>query len=530
MSNLRTVKKSLIGQEDILYGEGTVVQSRAQGNYNINKVRSIYPVNSLAELNDLDTDKFTKARLYNADGTYVDYEYYSGAWNIVVNSASTELTLSGYLAADYLVPGELRRSTGYATDGDGGANTYRIWPVGTAPAYDGGKWIYNPVSNVDMEGLFPDGIVNVKQFGAAGDGTNNDTVAIAAAISYASGRVYFSEGTYSGSNITYAGDVLAELAAGAILLFEFLRPTISGNLFSIDNRSPSLGQLGSQNNPALPQNNSLCVTRGDKNDPDNTTKYSETAIYTELHTSASVSDPQSVWGSSWKIGAVMAEAQAHSGAEVELNGGAFRSYSTDEPVSLTKRNLVGVSAIGQTNTGASNDSWGVFGANFVAAETSGNNAPNCVGIEVDLVHENSADFTIAPSEGNNYTGYWAQSDANGVYSHTAFYASQTARSDGWANILRFQGDCYGPMVVLRNNRNDANARGIIVEMFYGGAAGRLIDLAVDNGTSRITDTAFRVTGEDINPVYIKVNGSLEQVEVGAPDTGGTGFRLLRVAN
>lgn len=74
---------------------------------------------------------------------------------------STEL-----LGDDSIAVGDFVATRGYHAAGDGGANAYRAWPQGTAPAYDGGKWIYHPGSDVDLEGLFLDGNVNIVQFGA----------------------------------------------------------------------------------------------------------------------------------------------------------------------------------------------------------------------------------------------------------------------------------------------------------------------------------------------------------------------------
>ncbi len=83
MANSRTVTKTLAAQEDLLFGEGLTQQKRAGGDYVVNKVRAIYPVNSLDELNDLDPLKFPKARLY-LDGSVTDY-YYDGTSYVIIN-------------------------------------------------------------------------------------------------------------------------------------------------------------------------------------------------------------------------------------------------------------------------------------------------------------------------------------------------------------------------------------------------------------------------------------------------------------
>lgn len=78
----RTVKKSLAGLEDITMGEGIENQSRDSKTFPITQFRYVYPVNSIAELDALDTDLFVKARLYTGDITTppVDYEFIAGVW------------------------------------------------------------------------------------------------------------------------------------------------------------------------------------------------------------------------------------------------------------------------------------------------------------------------------------------------------------------------------------------------------------------------------------------------------------------
>lgn len=85
MSN-RVISKNLAAQEDLLFGEGLQSQKRAGGNYVVSKIRAIYPVNSLEELNSLDPDKFPKARLYTDNGVE-DYIYTNGQYIRVTDSS-----------------------------------------------------------------------------------------------------------------------------------------------------------------------------------------------------------------------------------------------------------------------------------------------------------------------------------------------------------------------------------------------------------------------------------------------------------
>lgn len=76
-----SVEKNLLTEEDIAYGEGTVVQVRGGGSYPLKKVRAIVPVNSLDELALLDTTRFTKAVLFTGN-VPAFYAFVSGGWQI----------------------------------------------------------------------------------------------------------------------------------------------------------------------------------------------------------------------------------------------------------------------------------------------------------------------------------------------------------------------------------------------------------------------------------------------------------------
>jgi hypothetical protein len=102
----RTIKKNLAGEEDILYGEGTVIQTRNDASYSITKVHTIKPVSSITELNALDTEKFTKAALFDGTGntvTFYQYDAGSGLWEI--RSSNTVYTEAEAIAATDLYEG-----------------------------------------------------------------------------------------------------------------------------------------------------------------------------------------------------------------------------------------------------------------------------------------------------------------------------------------------------------------------------------------------------------------------------------------
>lgn len=125
MSN-RVISKNLAAQEDLLFGEGLQSQKRAGGNYVVSKIRAIYPVNSLEELNSLDPDKFPKARLYTDNGVE-DYVYTNGQYERVVYGAkvllSTEIPSANLAVNESIVVP------------DRGNSIFKVEPTGTADSF-----------------------------------------------------------------------------------------------------------------------------------------------------------------------------------------------------------------------------------------------------------------------------------------------------------------------------------------------------------------------------------------------------------
>ncbi len=173
---MHNVTKSLIVQEDISFGEEVESQLRGGTTYpNLNKLRLIYPVNSLGELESLDTSKFRKAIVFEGD-SYSVYRYYSGAWNL----ASTEANIYTYdtvasLANVYLSIDSKLSTKGCLSIGDGGHGVYIVKAASGTP--DGYSRIL--LGNGNHAVLLPtNGKYAIKQFGVVGDGIVNDTVAI----------------------------------------------------------------------------------------------------------------------------------------------------------------------------------------------------------------------------------------------------------------------------------------------------------------------------------------------------------------
>lgn len=75
----RIVSKNLAGLEDLLLGKGSTHQERAGQTYPITKIPFLYPCDSIAERDLLDTNKFQYAVVFSA-GVVTFYKYDAGTW------------------------------------------------------------------------------------------------------------------------------------------------------------------------------------------------------------------------------------------------------------------------------------------------------------------------------------------------------------------------------------------------------------------------------------------------------------------
>ena len=92
-------------------------------------------------------------------------------------------SVADMVAATGLSIGDKVQTLGYYSAGDGGGNIYEIVAAGTGTA-DGGSFIDLTGISGQAKGLFVEGIISAKQFGAVLDGATDDSAAIAAAKAF----------------------------------------------------------------------------------------------------------------------------------------------------------------------------------------------------------------------------------------------------------------------------------------------------------------------------------------------------------
>ncbi len=92
-------------------------------------------------------------------------------------------SVADMVASTNLAIGDKALVLGYYSPGDGGGNIFEIVASGTGTA-DGGSYIDLTGISGQAKGLFVDGVVNVRQFGAKLDGVTDDSDAVNSAIAF----------------------------------------------------------------------------------------------------------------------------------------------------------------------------------------------------------------------------------------------------------------------------------------------------------------------------------------------------------
>lgn len=100
-------------------------------------------------------------------------------------------TVAAMKADTSIAAGETVRTNGYYAAGDGGGAQYTIAASGSPDEFGSHTLDNGTVANIVI-----DGAVNVRQFGAKGDGVADDTAAIQAGLDSEAGRLFFNSGIY----------------------------------------------------------------------------------------------------------------------------------------------------------------------------------------------------------------------------------------------------------------------------------------------------------------------------------------------
>jgi len=144
--------------------------------------------------------------------------------------------------------GNMVRTLGYTTPGDGGGNDYEVVAAATGTD-DGGSYI--DLNTLQAKGLFPGGVYSAIQFGAVRDGVTDDTAAIQAAVASDPGSLYFPAGTYFcdmtvGGNIANLINTIQVHGDGrgsSIIKVDYAAAT-SGNVFNVTAPDVLIENLG----------------------------------------------------------------------------------------------------------------------------------------------------------------------------------------------------------------------------------------------------------------------------------------------
>lgn len=373
-------------------------------------------------------------------------------------------------------------------------------------ASDGGRWK-----------LIDPNVPNMHQFGATGDGSTNDAVAFQRAL-----------------NIAGIGtEIFIRVPAGVYLLNTALVEG-AGKVHWIYDRgvsftgsaalpfTPKKIQLGgSAVSPATPVQT---IIEGSPTNPLTDRNYRTPALYLERHTNGNLADSCN-WGNPKKQTPLLVECLAYANETGEVNAFAGRVFTNTSPSDPNAHPLVGVSSLAQSNAPDGQMNRQVFGANFVAASSTGLTPDNIVGIECDII-PSSPMPDLRPGEpgAKNVTAYWAQAASTTANCNTAFLATSVTTEFGWLYGMLVDAPVYNHLAYLRTSLNAPSARGLRIETQYGLNTGRVLELFTG------ANEQMRVDGDPDSPVWIRVGTQLKRVLVGAADSGGAGYKMLRVVN
>lgn len=178
-------------------------------------------------------------------------------------------------ASETAIVGRPCVTLGYYEPNDGGGAIYIIRSKKESDTDDGGSVLF--LDNGNVAEMLADGDISVKQFGATGDGTTDDTSPFKSAFAYAKGKsLYVPSGTYIITENLFADSVVNVTDLGTYINIKPVYPPTDKTLLAIENmellKSVSLGDEGYQGfcyNSSLDQ----FVCAGKKTDDSEQTLY-----------------------------------------------------------------------------------------------------------------------------------------------------------------------------------------------------------------------------------------------------------------
>lgn len=141
-------------------------------------------------------------------------------------------TVASMKASENLIEGSYARTMGYHTKNDGGAGTYKIRNITNEDVVDEGSIIAIGSGTLVAELIKEPKGVNVKQFGAYGDDTHDDSTAFQNAINSLNGNgtVYVPSGTYVISDTINTICTISIIGEGEVPTIRF---SGTGELFNV---------------------------------------------------------------------------------------------------------------------------------------------------------------------------------------------------------------------------------------------------------------------------------------------------------
>lgn len=189
MATVRNVTKSLAVMEDLATGVGSVLQKRGAGQ----RIDVPYVVDSIAEMQELDTSRWHLARVYFTESNYKDYVFLQGSWVERKTFSSQVINDDGSTVQEFVNStnkegvavwnaGVTYPTNALVKGSDGQLYTALNEQQGNDPTSDSGNYWKNYIGKYLTD--------NTNYVLAESFGSNRDTATMQAAVDYANSNGY----------------------------------------------------------------------------------------------------------------------------------------------------------------------------------------------------------------------------------------------------------------------------------------------------------------------------------------------------